>query len=189
MRKLDKILIVDVESTCWETEDQRPRSELSDIIEIGITTVDLQTLKIDVAESILVIPTRSKVSAFCTQLTTLTQEDADIGIPFSSACNLLRTKYKSNERTWASWGDYDRNMFESQCAAHSVNYPFGPRHLNLKNTFSIFENLGRELGMPKALKEIGATLTGTHHRGHDDAANIAKIFAFMAKTYRRDSNL
>jgi inhibitor of KinA sporulation pathway (predicted exonuclease) len=185
MRKLDKILIVDVESTCWKEEIQRPAGETSEIIEIGITEVDLDTLRIGVAESILVRPVRSKVSAFCTELTTLTQEVVDQGLTFQVACNLLRTKYKAHERTWASWGDYDRNMFVTQCNDMNLPYPFGPRHINLKNSFSIFENLDRELGMPKALKEIGVKLTGTHHRGHDDSANIAKIFAHMAKIYRR----
>jgi len=189
MRKLDKILIVDVESTCWKDDGQRPSGEVSEIIEIGLTEVDLDLLTIGKAESILVKPVRSKVSAFCTELTTLTQEDADLGISFEAACSFLRKKFKSHERTWASWGDYDRNMFVTQCNDMRVPYPFGPRHINLKNTFSVFENLARELGMPKALKEIGATLTGTHHRGHDDAANIAKIFVYMAETYRRDPNL
>lgn len=190
MRKLDKIVIVDVESTCWESDQQRPSGEVSEIIEIGITTVNLDTLVIDKAASIIVKPTRSEISTFCTQLTTLTPEYVDLlGISFRSACDYIKTKYKTNDRTWASWGDYDRTMFEKQCADMGVDYPFGPRHINLKNTFSVFENFSKELGMSKALDEIGAKLEGTHHRGHDDAANIAKIFAFMAETYRRDSNL
>ena len=63
-------------------------------------------------ESIIVKPERSQVSEFCTQLTTLTQAEVDQGITFSEACALLGRRYKSLERVWASWGNYDQNMFE-----------------------------------------------------------------------------
>lgn len=39
--------------------------------------------------------------------------------------------------------------------------------------------LDREVGMPEALDLLGLKLEGTHHRGIDDASNIAKILEIL----------
>jgi inhibitor of KinA sporulation pathway (predicted exonuclease) len=122
-RKLDQIVVVDVESTCWE--GQPPPGEESEIIEIGVCLVEVATGARSEKRSLLVRPERSRVSPYCTQLTTLTQEQVDAGMPFAEACALLASTYQSRERAWASYGDYDRRQFERQCAARSVRYPFG----------------------------------------------------------------
>ena len=69
-RKLDQILVVDVESSCWEGSP--PEGEESEIIEIGICVVDTRQLQRISKHSILVRPEKSTVSDFCTELTTLT---------------------------------------------------------------------------------------------------------------------
>lgn len=174
-RKLDCIVIVDVESTCWESAT--PPGEDNEIIEIGVCLLDVTTGERQDRESILVRPERSKISAFCTQLTTLTQVQVDQGISFAEACDLLKKKYKSDNRQWASYGDYDRQMFDSQCQKRGVPYPFGKSHLNIKSLLAITCGLSREIGMSQALQHLGMPLEGTHHRGGDDAWNIAAILS------------
>lgn len=171
---LDNIIVVDLESTCWQ--DAPPANQESEIIEIGVALLDLQTHQISPPESILITPERSQVSRFCTVLTSLTQEllDAD-GISFLTACKKLEKNYGSRERTWASYGDYDRRMFERQCQARGVRYPFGVTHLNVKNLFAVMRGLPHEVGMDEALRVAGLELEGRHHRGVDDAYNIAKL--------------
>lgn len=183
-RKLDKIVCIDVEATCWESAESRPPNEKSDIIEIGVAVVNLSSLQIEDNESIIVRPDRSKVSEFCTKLTTLTQEQVDQGICFEDACKLLRTKFKTDVRTWLSWGDYDKTMFENCCSDMWIKYPFGLRHINLKNLVAVLHNLPKEVGMPDGLELLGLPLKGTHHRGVDDVANIANIFCAVTKLYR-----
>lgn len=180
-----KVLVIDVESTCWEPPEIQPIDEISEIIEIGISVVDIDDLQILCSETILIKPQKSKVSNFCTRLTTLTQEIVDQGVPFQEAMNLLKTKYNSGNRTFVSWGDYDRKMFERNCADYGVRYPFGPRHLNLKNIFTLLHGLDREPGLNKALTHLDMKLEGTHHRGIDDARNIAKIFIHTLQKFRR----
>ena len=51
---LDKIIIIDVESTCWEGAN--PVGMESDIIEIGICLLDVQTGEITNNKGILVKP-------------------------------------------------------------------------------------------------------------------------------------
>ena len=110
-KRLDHILVIDIESTCWDGGFP-PRGETNDIIEIGLTPLELSTGRRLEKRSILVRPERSKVSPFCTQLTTLTQEQVDSGILFKDACKILETEYLSQERLWASFGDYDRKQFK-----------------------------------------------------------------------------
>ena len=171
------ILVVDVESTCWQ--GQPPPGEQSEIIEIGICALDSASGELLEQESILVRPERSKVSPFCTELTTLTQEMVDAGIWFAEACERLRTHYRGPERTWASWGDYDRKMFEAQCAQRGIPYPFSAEHINSKKRFAAAYRLKRPEGMAGALKHLCWPLQGTHHRGEDDAVNIARILGHL----------
>ena len=174
-KKLDQILVIDVESTCWQ--DTPPVGQESEIIEIGVCTVDVASGKRLERESILVKPERSKVSEFCTQLTTLTQEQVDKGISFAAACAILKKKYFSQQRVWASYGDYDRRQFERQCYSGKISYPFGSRHINIKTLFAIIHALPYEVGMAEALELLNLPLEGTHHRGEDDAWNITNILS------------
>lgn len=120
---LDHVLVVDVESTCWEGSP--PPGEVSEIIEIGICPVEVATGVRGERRSVLVRPSRSSVSPHCTRLTTLTQEQVDSGVSFAEACALLRREFRSERRVWDSCGDYDRRTFERQCEDFGVKYPFG----------------------------------------------------------------
>jgi inhibitor of KinA sporulation pathway (predicted exonuclease) len=176
-KRLDQVLVIDLECTCWEGGP--PPGQTGDIIEIGICLLDANTLTRTVKESILVRPERSQVSPFCTRLTTLTQEQVNGGICFEQACVKLRKEYNAGDRTWASYGDFDRHQFERQCQETGVRYPFGKTHLNVKNLLSLSLNEPYELGLDKALARVNLPLEGTHHRGVDDAWNIAQLLAML----------
>ncbi|AZM49392.1 DNA polymerase III [Streptomyces sp. WAC 06738] len=172
---LDRVLVVDVEATCWEGPP--PAGMSPEIIEIGLCELDVRTGQRLSRRSVLVRPEHSEVGDFCTRLTTLTPEQVAAGVPFAEACALLRREHGARQRVWASWGDYDRRQFERQCAAAEVAYPFGRRHVNAKTLYALAHGLGRELGMAEALAHAGQELEGTHHRGVDDAWNIAGLLA------------
>lgn len=181
-RLLDLLLVIDIEATCWEGEP--PPEQENEIIEIGICTLDIATGERREKRSLLVKPERSQVSLFCTRLTTLTQEQVDQGISFAAACAILQTEYLSRERVWASYGDYDRAQFERQCRTRQIAYPFGSRHINVKTLFALAHGLSREVGMARALEIAGIVLEGTHHRGDDDAWNIAAIMSEFLRKVR-----
>lgn len=181
-RMLDQILIIDIEATCWD--GPTPPDQQSEIIEIGIACLDIVSLKPLDKRSILVRPERSTVSPFCTGLTTLTQEQVDQGLSFSDACAILREDYAARSRTWASYGDYDRRQFARQCESFQVANPLGTSHINVKNLFALVHGLPHEVGMAGALERLGISLEGTHHRGVDDAWNIAHILAVLLRKFR-----
>jgi len=181
-KKLDQILVVDVESTCWEGNP--PDGEESEIIEIGLCPLDVATLQRLEKHCLLVRPERSTVSAYCTALTTLTQADVEGGLSLHEACRILKREYHAKERLWASYGDYDRRQFERNCRARGIAYPFGPGHLNVKSLFAVMHALPREVGMAQGLEILGLPLEGTHHRGGDDAWNIARLLAELLRRGR-----
>ena len=170
--------VVDVEATCWD--GQPPPGAVSEIIEIGLTVVDLAAGVRIGRHRVLVRPARSAVSAFCTELTGLTQAEVDTGLGFADACRLLAAEHGSGARPWASWGDYDRHQFTRQCAATGTAYPFGRRHTNAKLVFTEAYGLRKRPGMAQALDTVGLPLEGRHHRGEDDAWNIAALVLGLA---------
>ncbi|WP_030757487.1 3'-5' exonuclease [Streptomyces griseus] len=170
--------VVDVEATCWETGV--PAGAVSEIIEIGLTVVDLAAGERVGRHRILVRPVRSRVSGFCTELTGLTQAEVDGGVDFATACRVLAREHAAGTRLWASWGDYDRRQFTRQCEAARVRYPFGRRHVNAKAAFTEAHGLRRRPGMAQALAHAGLPLEGRHHRGEDDAWNIAALVLDLA---------
>ncbi|MEU6313328.1 3'-5' exonuclease [Streptomyces sp. NPDC047014] len=169
--------VIDVEATCWD--GQPPPGSVNEIIEIGLTVVDLSAGHRVSRHRILVRPARSRVSEFCTELTGLTQAEVERGVPFAEACRILVDEYGAGRRPWASWGEYDRRQFARQSQADGVAYPFGypteRTHTNAKAVFTTAYGLRRKPGMAQALQIAGLPLEGRHHSGEDDAWNIAAL--------------
>jgi inhibitor of KinA sporulation pathway (predicted exonuclease) len=176
--KLDKVIIVDIEATCWNGAN--PEGMESDIIEIGICMLNVQTGEISDNRGILVKPERSTIGTFCTELTTITPEMvAQDGVSFNEACSVLKKQYLSSSYAWASFGAYDLKQIQRQCSAMGIGFPFGPSHINVKTLFALKKKLGHEQGMAGALELLSIPLEGVHHRGVDDAKNIAKILRWI----------
>lgn len=178
----EPILVLDLEATCWQ--GPVPAGQQQEVIEIGVCLLDSDSGQRSKRQGILVRPERSRVSTFCTQLTTLTQEQVDAGISFWEACDLLRSEYDSETVVWASWGDWDRNMLHRQCASYGVTYPLSEQHINAKKLFARVYRLPRPAGMAGALAAAGRELVGTHHRGGDDAWNIGELLGLALKRLR-----
>lgn len=174
-RILDKILVIDLEATCWEGDP--PPGQCSEIIEIGLCVLDVATGARSEPQAILVRPQRSTLSDYCIQLTTLTPEMLAEGITFQEACSLLKDEYHADQRTWASYGDYDRIAFMKQCEAWKLPYPFGRSHINVKNLLALHFGLNQEVNLRQAMTIIDLPFEGTLHRGVDDAWNIAAVLS------------
>lgn len=180
MKITKNILIIDLEATCWK--GPVPKGQVNEIIEIGICVLDTKTGEISNNQGILIKPEWSEVSPFCTELTTITPELLEKeGISFKEACEILRTEYKGYEHTWASYGQYDLNMMKRQCTYREISYPLSQDHINVKELFGATKGLKRKVGMNGALGILNIPLEGTHHRGIDDANNIAKIMDWCLK--------
>ena len=172
-------VVIDVEATC-DDGGRVPRHEM-EIIEIGAVLVSGETLAPVSEFQSFIRPVRHSVlTPFCTRLTSITQAEVDAAPAFPEVFNRLTRWIYTHPapHVFCSWGDYDRNQFQQDCGFHGVPYALPHRHLNLKRAFSERRGIGKKLGMADALAQAGLALQGTHHRGIDDARNIAKLLPY-----------
>jgi len=176
------ILCIDIEATCWEGRPPNKFPEQrNEIIEIGITPVDVKTREIGVSEGIIVIPPTTEISPFCEQLTSITDElILSEGISFHLALDHMDQKYRPDKNIFASWGDYDRKSFEKNCKWNNTGYPFSNMHLNVKTLFAA--KYGYNAGLGKCAADIGIQFEGRAHRGVDDSRMVAKVLVHLLRT-------
>ncbi len=172
-------LIVDLEATC--SEGSSLFREEMEIIEIGAVMLNRSTWEIDSEYQQFIKPVRNqKLTEFCTKLTTITQHDVDAAPTFPEIMPQFKQwidSYPNN--IFCSWGNYDKNQFIQDCAFHDFAYPFGAEHRNIKKEFSLYVGNQKKFRMTEALAYLGIELQGIHHRGIDDARNIAAIYQHM----------
>jgi len=168
-------VIVDLESTCWE--DVRASVEQKEIIEIGAVLLDDSLAPVREFGRFVRPVADPKLSPFCTQLTSITQDDVDGADVFPVVFHQFLDWIGDDPYRLGSWGAYDLHQFEADCARHGMALPEAFRdHANVKADFATRFDTKR-CGMAAALQQAGIPLTGTHHRGIDDARNIAKLAA------------
>ena len=170
-------LVVDLEATCCD-QKQIPRHQM-EIIEIGAVMVDAVDLAvIDEFQTFINPVCHPILTPFCTTLTTITQAEVDRASGFTDAIAAFQSWFTAyDKRLFCSWGDFDRNQFKQDCKFHAVPLPF-QNHFNLKKAFLQTQGLKQRCGMDQALQLAGIPLVGTHHRGIDDARNIAKLLPY-----------
>ena len=169
-----RYVIVDLEATCWEKNQTPDRME---IIEIGAVLLESSAdLPIDEFAKFVKPVSEPVLSEFCKNLTSITQSEIDRAEHFYQVFPEFLDWIGEEEFTICSWGNYDMNQFGVDCKRHNLPFPetfFN--HINIKTEFAKVKNI-KSCGMKRALQYLGIALDGTHHRGIDDARNIAKIF-------------
>jgi inhibitor of KinA sporulation pathway (predicted exonuclease) len=180
-KRVSKLLAIDVTSNCWENDAAKsPPDAKHDIIEIGVVPIDLDTLVMGEAASFLVKPKTAKVSAFCTNITSITQEMVEKdGLSFKTAIKKLTHDFNSKETVWLSWSEFDRYIIRNRCNERKVQYPFATRHYNLKSLITIIMGLEKAPRLPEAMELMGLQYEGHHYRAKDDAANMARLAVEM----------
>lgn len=170
-------LIVDLEATCWPNN---PDKALMETIEIGAVLLD-ETLALPAPEFQRFIRPQAEpvLSEFCTQLTSITQADVDAAEVFATVFAEFTAWAEAAEPvTFCSWGIFDHSQLKKDCARWGLAFPPAlEKRLNLKHTFKKLYK--EQVGMAGALKHLNLELQGTHHRGIDDARNLARIAQVM----------
>jgi 3'-5' exoribonuclease 1 len=181
LTKYQHILVVDLEATCCDLQSI-PRHQM-ETIEIGAVMVSIESLAIVDEFQTFIKPLRHPLlTEFCLQLTSITQSQVDTAPTFPDAIKLWQPWLSKFDKTiFASWGDYDRKQLQQDSKHHCIDlpYPVSSNHINLKELFSTTQGLNKRYGMAGALNLTQIELTGTHHRGIDDARNISKLLSYI----------
>jgi 3'-5' exoribonuclease 1 len=168
-----KYIIVDLEATCWEGN----RTNRNEIIEIGAVCINEEKQIISEFSHFVKPIVHAQLSDFCTELTSIRQNQLDEASIFPNVLTQFQDWILSfsDEYLLCSWGFYDQVQFKNDCDLHGLNTDWLQNHISLKHQYAVIRQV-RSMGMKSALKNEAIALDGTHHRGIDDAKNIAKIF-------------
>jgi inhibitor of KinA sporulation pathway (predicted exonuclease) len=174
--------VLDLELSCYPG-GRFPADERQEIIEVGLTTVDLRHMRIIRTISIPVVPTMSSISEFCTELTGWTEAALrKQGVSFEEAMRRLTHKNGSRNRLLVTDSRGDREVVEMQCAIAGLNgSPFGDHELNVSVLYSIATSDFRNVKLEEKLSNLGLKFEGRPHRADSDSFNIARLLIALSK--------
>jgi len=178
------VAILDFEKTCERDAVLSPQ----EIIEVPTLLLDLSSeaprLVSEFHEHVR--PTRHpQLSAFCTELTGITQAQIDAAAPLSTVMDrhvawLERHGALADGRNvlFVTCGDYDlkRSLAEDPNVDHDALPACYGRWCNLKRAFAAHRGQKRQpAGMAEMLDALGLPLEGQHLSGIDDCRNLARV--------------
>jgi len=191
---LKYLFVIDFESTCWEEKVNIPPPE---IIEFPVVLLCLSSGKIVSEFHYYCQPMENpRLSPFCKNLTGITQELVDDGVPLATCLVLFRQWFDSKCReyritvseeaatedaslsyaTCVTWSDWDLSLcLENECKRKQIRKPecFNA-WIDIRSVYRSFYNR-RPQGLNNALREVGLEFEGREHSGIEDARNTAKL--------------
>jgi inhibitor of KinA sporulation pathway (predicted exonuclease) len=174
---VDFYLVVDLEATCCD--DRSIPHGKREIIEIGAVMVN-RDFQVESEFQSFVRPVKYPVlTPFCRDLTSITQEIVETAPTYPIAIAAF-TEWiaKYPDRVFCAWGDFDRRQIQQECKRHGLINPIQSTCLNLRTLFGRSQSLPGLFNLNQALTMANLTFTGVHHRGIDDARNIAKLLPY-----------
>lgn len=165
-------IVFDLEATC----EDKSITQYFDNETIEIGAVKIVNGKVVDEFQTFIKPVRSHtLTVFCKELTKITQEQVDNGQRFKDAILSFRA-WAGQDAEYLSWGFYDRKQLEKDLRHHNMPIRWLEGHRSIKHEHQDLKRLKRGVGVIRALRMEGLEFEGTHHRGIDDAKNIARIF-------------
>jgi len=168
-------IIYDLEATCWRG---RPPRNVQEIIEIGALLVNDYGEVEDVFSRFVRPVVSPNLSAFCEELTSITQEDVDRAHTFDRVIEDFQDwgHIWDEDYVLCSWGSFDKRMLKQDCALHDLESDWVSPHINLKKQYQTIRRLRKPTGLRRTVEREGFEFTGIHHRAIADAENLTKVF-------------
>lgn len=175
----DYLAVYDIEATCDEEKKLRPM----EIIELSCWVVDTATMALAAGWQQYVRPTEHpQLTAFCTQLTGITQETVDGGVLLAEA--LARHTAWLKERGFlakgkslapVTWGDWDMKVqMHGECGWRKIEQPrYMQKWIDLKAV--IAKHQKKRQGLHNSVVAAGLEWEGRQHCALDDARNTARL--------------
>lgn len=184
----DYIIVVDVEATCEMNHQHYPH----EVIELPGILIDVRIGRVDRARSFhtYIKPWRNeKLTAFCTELTGITQEKVDTAPTITEAVRLFEKWYtetipKGAKVVFAADGPWDFKNFihEHHVLRDHVSFPsIFYEYVDIRTTFARHFNHGTPIKLDAMLRRMNLKFEGRPHCGFDDAYNIARLAVAMMR--------
>ena len=174
-------LVFDFEFTTHDTIFGRPRGFFQEVIEVGAILVEVPTFEISWRYQTFVKPRIfPKLSEACKNITMISQEDVNGGIPLADMLKELAAVYKPRETGLVAWGESDREVVADNCAKYKLPCPFvWSDYIDLAVQYRDFYRHERRLSLKHAIDERGIQRKGFYHLALDDAENTALLLQRM----------
>ncbi len=168
-------IIYDLEATCWQ--HKQPHL-ISEIIEIGAVKINSNGQILSEFEKFIRPVEQPTLSAFCTELTSITQSQVNGADEYDIVCEDFMDwcGVDYDDYLLCSWGAYDKKMLVQDCKRFDMEYRWAEQHINVKSQYKRIQGLRKPIGLKRAVDHENFEWIGTHHRGIDDARNLAQIF-------------
>lgn len=179
LQDIKRILIVDLEATCW---NDRPQTvEVMEVIEFGCALASFDGTLYGSCSQLVKPALSPDLSPYCVELTGITQEMVNGAPSFSAAVKRLDDKLQGWAfDAWGSWGLFDFNQLKVEGARHGVLPGFTQLpHINIKAVWQSTQGRRKKAGLKKALTSLGMDFHGAHHRGEEDAKNIVRVLPYL----------
>ncbi len=182
-------VILDLE---WNnTYARKTKGFINEIIEVGAVMLDEELHEVSRYSSFIKAQIGKKLRGSVKQLTHITKEDLESGIPFTKALSGLRRWIGGRENTVITWGDGDiRVMIENSRYLNGLEtLPFLTNYSDLQGYFQrvMKTSPARQVGLGAAAEMLGID-TGTYslHRAVDDCVLTAECFRkiYNAKLFK-----
>lgn len=195
LRELEKVftnhkylVVFDLEMTCEANREHI----IPEIIEFGLVVVDATSLKTVASFEALVKPTITpKLSDYCTQLTTITQDDVDGAGGFVEVSkDLAHFLSRYQDGIAIQWGNGDMRQVLRDCEYHGVTNPFGSiKPYDLKKAYSKLYYRKNTTGLNRVMEVLGLTSDGEAHRAMRDAEVTSDIMILLRKKWLEEYGL
>ncbi len=167
-------VIFDLEATCWQ--DSTPLQKM-EMIEIGAVMLDGKSYQaVSDFEHFVKPSINPELSDFCINLTGIKQNKINTASDYKTVFGLFLDWIGEGSLKLCSWGKFDNDLFKIENKRINAAFPKNFKgHINLKELYSKAFNAKPSIGLMEALHKRNMTFQGKHHRGIDDARNIARI--------------
>lgn len=176
IKRADKVVVFDLELTCWDTPCP-PDGEVPEVIQIGWCLLDAATGERSGRQSLIVKPSRSRVSTYCTALTGITPQDARRGVPLRDAC-IRMTKMGLRQYACAGYGD-DLECLLKEAAINGAEIPFSRDYIDISLLVKLAARTYKGVSLEAACGALGVEMDGELHRADWDAWNAAGALSVL----------
>ncbi|XP_077979487.1 ERI1 exoribonuclease 2-like [Glandiceps talaboti] len=183
------LIVIDFESTCWRDK----KTIMQEVIEFPAVLLNMTTGEIEAEFHTFVQPQENpRLSEFCRELTGISQEQVDRGMPLN-VCLSQFTKWlkklseekqisyhhgedERNLCTFVTWSDWDLGVcLHYETRRKQLRKPVELNSwIDLRATYRKFYER-KPNGLNGALQDLGIHFTGRQHSGLDDARNTARL--------------
>lgn len=175
MRRADRILVFDLELTCWDGAP--PDGMLPEIIQIGWCFLNPKTGERFGRDALYVKPENSTISTYCTDLTGITpahvRRGQSLSVTASRMINMGMKQYAS-----AVYGD-DWVCVKNECEYANCDMFISDEYIDVSLLTKLAFNSYKNIGLRRAVESFGLVWEGQEHSADWDAWNTAGLLGAM----------